>query len=143
MIRRPPVSTRTDTLFPYATLFRSLDARHDVIELRDGLADGAVVLVEGHVGVAAVLTGVVQMHPADLLAGALLDQMGVHLQLVLVLLDSAAILLHIGLLLRLEVDDFDRVVFAPNQVNAALEDVLILDQRNLEDRKSTRLNSSH
>src|SRR3546814_1375277 len=27
MIRRPPRSTRTDTLFPYTTLFRSL--RHD------------------------------------------------------------------------------------------------------------------
>src|SRR3546814_3392099 len=30
MIRRPPISTRTDTLFPYTTLFRSLaevDAR--------------------------------------------------------------------------------------------------------------------
>src|SRR3546814_2471787 len=24
MIRRPPISTRTDTLFPYPTLFRSL-----------------------------------------------------------------------------------------------------------------------
>src|SRR3546814_8475512 len=27
MIRRPPVSTRTDTLFPYTTLVRSLGAR--------------------------------------------------------------------------------------------------------------------
>src|SRR3546814_18232668 len=27
MIRRPPRSTRTDTLFPYTTLFRSSDAR--------------------------------------------------------------------------------------------------------------------
>src|SRR3546814_2326039 len=27
MIRRPPRSTRTDTLFPYTTLFRSLSAR--------------------------------------------------------------------------------------------------------------------
>src|SRR3546814_8349360 len=27
MIRRPPRSTRTDTLFPYATLFRSVDDR--------------------------------------------------------------------------------------------------------------------
>src|SRR3546814_18928666 len=27
MIRRPPRSTRTDTLFPYATLFRSRQAR--------------------------------------------------------------------------------------------------------------------
>src|SRR3546814_16107761 len=26
MIRRPPISTRTDTLFPYTTLFRSLAA---------------------------------------------------------------------------------------------------------------------
>src|SRR3546814_6225141 len=28
MIRRPPRSTRTDTLFPYTTLFRSPRARH-------------------------------------------------------------------------------------------------------------------
>src|SRR3546814_21189989 len=28
MIRRPPRSTRTDTLFPYATLFRSLASLH-------------------------------------------------------------------------------------------------------------------
>src|SRR3546814_19858986 len=27
MIRRPPRSTRTDTLFPYTTLFRALDER--------------------------------------------------------------------------------------------------------------------
>src|SRR3546814_13368137 len=30
MIRRPPRSTRTDTLFPYTTLFRSEDADHKV-----------------------------------------------------------------------------------------------------------------
>src|SRR3546814_5269142 len=28
MIRRPPRSTRTDTLFPYTTLFRSADLAH-------------------------------------------------------------------------------------------------------------------
>src|SRR3546814_4976405 len=28
MIRRPPRSTRTDTLFPYTTLFRSISAKH-------------------------------------------------------------------------------------------------------------------
>src|SRR3546814_17162671 len=28
MIRRPPRSTRTDTLFPYTTLFRSLQGRN-------------------------------------------------------------------------------------------------------------------
>src|SRR3546814_3404401 len=32
MIRRPPRSTRTDTLFPYTTLFRSLIARDLPIE---------------------------------------------------------------------------------------------------------------
>src|SRR3546814_5198865 len=30
MIRRPPRSTRTDTLFPYTTLFRSFDATQTV-----------------------------------------------------------------------------------------------------------------
>src|SRR3546814_16293498 len=30
MIRRPPRSTRTDTLFPYTTLFRSEYARHQI-----------------------------------------------------------------------------------------------------------------
>src|SRR3546814_1331957 len=29
MIRRPPRSTRTDTLFPYTTLFRSIEGRPD------------------------------------------------------------------------------------------------------------------
>src|SRR3546814_14040828 len=29
MLRRPPRSTRTDTLFPYTTLFRSVDAYRD------------------------------------------------------------------------------------------------------------------
>src|SRR3546814_17303352 len=32
MIRRPPRSTRTDTLFPYTTLFRSLPAMAAVTE---------------------------------------------------------------------------------------------------------------
>src|SRR3546814_1946045 len=36
MIRRPPRSTRTDTLFPYTTLFRSLGVEFG--QLRGGLA---------------------------------------------------------------------------------------------------------
>src|SRR3546814_5939440 len=39
MIRRPPRSTRTDTLFPYTTLFRSLP-RHDVALGHQHLARG-------------------------------------------------------------------------------------------------------
>src|SRR3546814_2873271 len=33
MIRRPPRSTRTDTLFPYTTLFRSGDDRTDALRV--------------------------------------------------------------------------------------------------------------
>src|SRR3546814_4601698 len=36
MIRRPPRSTRTDTLFPYTTLFRSLDVRDGLHEVQAG-----------------------------------------------------------------------------------------------------------
>src|SRR3546814_18989236 len=38
MIRRPPRSTRTDTLFPYTTLFRSAD----VVAIGPGLGQGAL-----------------------------------------------------------------------------------------------------
>src|SRR3546814_18775853 len=36
MIRRPPRSTRTDTLFPYTTLFRSLDHSDDIFSNAGG-----------------------------------------------------------------------------------------------------------
>src|SRR3546814_2845192 len=36
MIRRPPRSTRTDTLFPYTTLFRSLQHILGIASLPDG-----------------------------------------------------------------------------------------------------------
>src|SRR3546814_15048174 len=61
MIRRPPRSTRTDTLFPYTTLFRSFDAvggfadhyfclLEDVdLGFRLRLSGGSCVLVAGAV----------------------------------------------------------------------------------------------
>src|SRR3546814_1427198 len=39
MIRRPPRSTRTDTLFPYTTLFRSAEKQARVQELAGWIAD--------------------------------------------------------------------------------------------------------
>src|SRR3546814_16709557 len=42
MIRRPPRSTRTDTLFPYTTLFRSPDGR-----IPYAVSGGAVCLCPG------------------------------------------------------------------------------------------------
>src|SRR3546814_8447425 len=53
MIRRPPRSTRTDTLFPYTTLFRSIGAvahaiaAADAAGLHEHLAIGAAV---DHIG---------------------------------------------------------------------------------------------
>src|SRR3546814_10882909 len=42
MVRRPPRSTRTDTLFPYTTLFRSFDllVRADNVDCADGRVGG-------------------------------------------------------------------------------------------------------
>src|SRR3546814_7992255 len=45
MIRRPPRSTRTDTLFPYTTLFRSRRAGADQLDRTlDGMTDRLAVL---------------------------------------------------------------------------------------------------
>src|SRR3546814_2423158 len=53
MIRRPPRSTRTYTLFPYTTLFRSaLDApsgTYDVVE------DGVLTAIDGRMALAAAV----------------------------------------------------------------------------------------
>src|SRR3546814_9281339 len=49
MIRRPPRSTRTDTLFPYTTLFRSRSEGFDFGECRGaGLRGGADRRHQGH-----------------------------------------------------------------------------------------------
>src|SRR3546814_4765261 len=51
MIRRPPRSTRTDTLFPYTTLFRSVDGPFAKPVVGDRLTGGAIgvdeITVEG------------------------------------------------------------------------------------------------
>src|SRR3546814_15899366 len=65
MIRRPPRSTRTDTLFPYTTLFRSVAAaaaecvfqralreeqrREDTQTLTDGIVHGESGVIDGDV----------------------------------------------------------------------------------------------
>src|SRR3546814_17424767 len=51
MIRRPPRSTRTDTLFPYTTLFRSHDVLEHLLQFRlaQGTAGGVLAHFEaGH-----------------------------------------------------------------------------------------------
>src|SRR3546814_15798738 len=50
MIRRPPRSTRTDTLFPYTTLVRSVD-RHDAVAAAHHRI--AVMIIAAAVGAAS------------------------------------------------------------------------------------------
>src|SRR3546814_18859962 len=63
MIRRPPRSTRTDTLFPYTTLFRSLpdgnlrpleEIEVDVIRLANGHNRGRMSEVARRLGIGRV-----------------------------------------------------------------------------------------
>src|SRR3546814_20896113 len=60
MIRPPPISTRTDTLFPYPTLFRSgfFLAAH---VLRDKFAPGAVSLVHAGLGALGLILLIVAL----------------------------------------------------------------------------------
>src|SRR3546814_13745089 len=69
MIRRPPRSTRTDTLFPYTTLFRSMPAqRRALLQI---LHDAMVARWNGGIH----FTGADQREP---LVGALFAQFRLH-----------------------------------------------------------------
>src|SRR3546814_6417383 len=57
MVRRPPRSTRTDTLFPYTTLFRSARLHGPVIR-------GRVVQAGDHAGHDVVDEGEIALHVA-------------------------------------------------------------------------------
>src|SRR3546814_7174832 len=73
MIRRPPRSTRTDTLFPYTTLFRS--RVQPLVQPQPLPVHHRVRAVDRAAGVRG-LVFVVQRHPLalDLLAGGVLAQ---------------------------------------------------------------------
>src|SRR3546814_8839301 len=72
MILRPPRSTRTDTLFPYTTLFRSAPAARSGLRDRGARRGGAAARddlprlcrqpVDGEIGGAHVLTPVTNAH---------------------------------------------------------------------------------
>src|SRR3546814_1473407 len=101
MIRRPPRSTRTDTLFPYTTLFRSLTRR---------------------MGIAASLL------------------LALTLGLAWLAMRPDAYATHIGERQLAVLDDGSRVSLdAVTKVKVRMKD----EARQVEDRKSTRLNSSH
>src|SRR3546814_1550057 len=61
MIRRPPRSTRTDTLFPYTTLFRSLDG-DGFLQITDRSKD---VIKSGGEWISSIeLENIAMAHPA-------------------------------------------------------------------------------
>src|SRR3546814_1527167 len=65
MIRRPPRSTRTDTRFPYTTLFRSVDTDH----ISAPKVDGDFVLtrqVQPFVGFVRCVTSRSEEHTSEL-----------------------------------------------------------------------------
>src|SRR3546814_6168952 len=71
MIRRPPRSTRTDTLFPYTTLFRSV-ARLRAGGLHDGGERGVIEeLGDRRVDTLATLARVLDLHPRQPLGAVL------------------------------------------------------------------------
>src|SRR3546814_15319695 len=72
MIRRPPRSTRTDTLFPYTTLFRSMLT--DLLDRGTGHIDAQPVL---HLRVALQALGALNLHRAE--PAALVDRLGGHM----------------------------------------------------------------
>src|SRR3546814_17557835 len=123
MIRRPPRSTRTDTRFPYTTLFRShlLAAVREFAGAGQGfrqLGHAADVQADGAKGGGHLLVIAARQHRADVIAE--------HLDLFACDLGPAGVIAD-------HCDHWDAVA------HQAVE----LDQAEAADRKSTRLNSSH
>src|SRR3546814_4528845 len=68
MIRRPPRSTRTDTLFPYTTLFRSLDLaldQHRFVEISGGPGVGKSAVLKHAAERIAVQANVLVLDPVS------------------------------------------------------------------------------
>src|SRR3546814_4824345 len=130
MIRRPPRSTRTDTLFPYTTLFRSPRVRGaDKADLDHVAVEGDEVVIETR-GVEQPhgLRMIAELRPADRLPQFVHrpDAAG----------DGEEAVRKVGEHLLAFVHSRDDVKFG----DAAMRD-LGADAR--VDRKRTRLNSSH
>src|SRR3546814_9896160 len=77
MIRRPPRSTRTDTLFPYTTLFRS-DRRGEIAE-RDMIATERL---EREIGIDHLVVGIAVEQLYGLIVDDLAQERGHRLALV-------------------------------------------------------------
>src|SRR3546814_7000819 len=126
MIRRPPRSTRTDTLFPYTTLFRSYGHGGTTLDeaLHSGPCDAALFNV--HLPVESGFSLAARLR--------LVSDAG------LVLLTAAARREDRVLALSLGVDHY---LVKPDDHHELEMVIRNLHRRLRGDRKSTRLNSSH
>src|SRR3546814_1700120 len=70
MLRRPPRSTRTDTLFPYTTLFRSTSSKHAFALGQTTTPPPPVTLTAPDLKPPAPLVGLWDVEGAGRLAGA-------------------------------------------------------------------------
>src|SRR3546814_10907471 len=104
MIRRPPRSTRTDTLFPYTTLFRSMTSQYLNLTKNSSLA-----VAVGYPDIVSVVN-------------TTLNQTGQAIEGILIIM---AAYLTVSLSISIFMNGYNKRI--------AL----------VEDRKSTRLNSSH
>src|SRR3546814_20044484 len=125
MIRRPPRSTRTDTLFPYTTLFRS-HARHRFVEQQQ-LWTGC----EAHRQLELTALAVAQVACTDI--GAVTETSGFER-----FFRSAA---RLGARQHGSPQPERVLARAEGGKHRVLEHGELLEDR--RDRKSTRLNSSH
>src|SRR3546814_6724871 len=112
MIRRPPRSTRTDTLFPYTTLFRSGQHHLERLRLTDTAWQALRQAPTGDEPPFAMRVGKARARPAD-------DEIGRQREFEAASVATAAHLRDDGL----------------RELGQPFEDQ--------QDRKSTRLNSSH
>src|SRR3546814_10080646 len=126
MIRRPPRSTRTDTLFPYTTLFRSLSA-FDWFQLPVWAVLGAERYA--HVGIPSHVKRVIVFGQRNKAAKICLKRAGVHL---------SGNERRVEEWLPSEHDDWNDALRDRLARNAVPRTVI-----QTQDRKSTRLNSSH
>ena len=72
----------------------------------------------------AVFAGIVNVHFADLLSGALLHKMGIDMKLPTISLELFAVFLHVGFALGFKVYNFNCISFAANQINFALNNAI-------------------
>src|SRR3546814_9920810 len=138
MLRRPPRSTRTDTLFPYTTLFRS--SQQQVVENIDVALDRAVLVELCNAQpncIAAINLDIAGDSVAD---GAFPFGKRTVQQFAQTIMNPAQ-RLDIFPCKRCDIEVFQTAVYFGEKFGR--EFLVTFDFREIEDRKSTRLNSSH